>query len=121
MIDWRCTTMSIRSYAVPNRWWASITSRPLFISVAESIVILPPIAQVGCASACSIVTSRSSSITRPRNGPARRGHQQPLDRPHRLPGEQLMDRRMLGVDRDDRGAGRLRQLRDELAADDQRF
>ena len=28
-----------------------MTSRPLFISVAESIVILPPIAQVGCASA----------------------------------------------------------------------
>ena len=35
--------------ATPNRWWASISSRPLFISVAESIVILPPIAQVGCA------------------------------------------------------------------------
>ena len=25
-----------------------MSSRPLFISVAESIVILPPIAQVGC-------------------------------------------------------------------------
>ena len=55
--DCGCTTTSIRSYGVPNRWWASISSRPLFISVAESIVILPPIAQVGCASACSTVTS----------------------------------------------------------------
>ena len=42
------TTTSIRSYGVPNRWWASISSRPLFINVAESIVILPPIAHVGC-------------------------------------------------------------------------
>ncbi len=60
MIDCGWTTTSICSYGVPNRWWASISSSPLFISVAESIVILPPIAQVGCASACSIVTSSSS-------------------------------------------------------------
>ena len=46
-----------------------MTSRPLFISVAESIVILPPIAQVGCLSACSTVTSSSSARERPRNGP----------------------------------------------------
>ena len=37
-----------------------MTSRPLFISVAESMVILPPIAHVGCASASSTVTRRSS-------------------------------------------------------------
>ena len=59
----------MRSYGVPNRWCASITSRPLFISVAESIVILPPIAQVGCASASSTLTSASCSRVRPRNGP----------------------------------------------------
>ena len=53
----------------PNRWWASITSRPLFISVAESIVILPPISQVGCWSASSTVTPSSSARVRPRNGP----------------------------------------------------
>ena len=68
-IDCGCTTTSIRSYGVPNSQCASITSRPLFISVAESIVILPPIAQVGCASACSTVTSSSSARARPRNGP----------------------------------------------------
>ena len=46
-----------------------MTSRPLFISVALSIVILPPIAQVGCLSASSTVTSASSARVRPRNGP----------------------------------------------------
>ncbi len=69
MIDCGCTTTSIWSYGVPNRWCASITSSPLFMSVAESIVIFPPIDQVGCASACSTVTSASSALVRPRNGP----------------------------------------------------
>ena len=46
-----------------------MTSRPLFISVAESIVILPPMSQVGCCSACSTVTDSSSARERPRNGP----------------------------------------------------
>src|SRR5439155_1134344 len=59
----------MRSYGVPNRWWASMSSRPLFISVAESIVILPPIAQVGCLSASSTVTPSRSARARPRNGP----------------------------------------------------
>ena len=35
----------------------------------ESIVILPPMSQVGWASASSRVTSRSSAAVRPRNGP----------------------------------------------------
>ena len=55
--------------ASPNRWCASITSRPLFMSVAESIVIFAPIVQVGCRSASAGVTARSSSAARPRNGP----------------------------------------------------
>ena len=46
-----------------------MTSRPLFMSVAESIEILPPMSQVGCASASSTVTSASSARVRPRNGP----------------------------------------------------
>ena len=50
-IDCGCTTTSMRSYGRPNRKCASITSRPLFISVAESIVILAPMSHVGCASA----------------------------------------------------------------------
>ncbi len=68
-IDCGCTTTSIRSYGVPNSQCASITSRPLFISVAESIVIFPPIAQVGWRSASSTVTPSSSARLRPRNGP----------------------------------------------------
>ena len=59
-----------RSPATPNSQCASITSRPLFISVAESMVILRPICQVGCCSASSAVTRcRARDARRPRNGP----------------------------------------------------
>ncbi len=40
-------TTSMASGAAPNSQCASITSRPLFISVAESIVIFRPICHVG--------------------------------------------------------------------------
>src|SRR5665647_3818036 len=46
-----------------------MTSRPLFISVAESMLILGPIDQVGCLSASSGVTAASSAAARPRKGP----------------------------------------------------
>ena len=36
------------SKSTPNSSWASITSRPLFISVDESMVIFGPMVQVGC-------------------------------------------------------------------------
>ena len=49
--DCGCTTTSMRSKSTPNSSWASITSRPLFMSVDESIVIFGPIDHVGCASA----------------------------------------------------------------------
>ena len=62
-------TTSILSYGSPKRKCASISSSPLFASVAESTVIFGPIRQVGCASASSGVTSASSSRVRPRNGP----------------------------------------------------
>ena len=39
----------------PNRCWASISSRPLFIIVAELMVIFCPYDQLGCLSACSRV------------------------------------------------------------------
>ena len=59
--------MSMRSAGMPNSQLASITSRPLFISVAESTEILRPITHFGCAHASSGVTpSRSSRF---RNGP----------------------------------------------------
>src|SRR3954452_2325330 len=59
----------MRAYGTPKRKCASITSSPLFASVAESTVIFGPMRQVGCASACSGVTSSSSARARPRNGP----------------------------------------------------
>ena len=58
-----------RSYGMPKSQCASISSSPLFASVAESTVIFRPIDQVGCASASSTVTCSSSARVRPRNGP----------------------------------------------------
>ena len=64
------TTTSMRSYGTSNSQCASITSRPLFISVAESTVIFAPIVHVGCASACSRRDRRQlARAPSPRNGP----------------------------------------------------
>jgi len=67
--DCGCTTTSMRSGGVSKSQRASITSRPLFISVAESIVIFGPIDQFGCASASSIVARAMRSADQVRNGP----------------------------------------------------
>ena len=53
----------------PKSQCASITSSPLFISVAESIVIFRPIRHVGCFSASAADTAARSDAGRPRNGP----------------------------------------------------
>ena len=53
----------------PNSSAASMSSRPLFISVAESTEILRPITQFGCAQACSGVHAASFSVGQSRNGP----------------------------------------------------
>ena len=42
-----------------------MTSRPLFMRVAESTVIFAPMAQVGCARASATVTEESCSRVRP--------------------------------------------------------
>ena len=77
-IDWGCTTTSMSSKPMPtpcspagspNSSLASITSRPLFISVEESTVIFGPMLHVGWARASSTVTSARSALVRPRNGP----------------------------------------------------
>ena len=68
-IDCGCSTTSIRSAGVPKSQWASITSKPLFTSVEESIVIFAPIRHWGWRSACSTVTPASSSRLRSRNAP----------------------------------------------------
>ena len=64
-----CTTTSIRSIGMPKSRCASITSSPLLTRVAELMVTTGPMSHVGCASACSTVTSCSSSTDFPRNGP----------------------------------------------------
>ena len=81
MSDCGWMTTSIRSPGRPKRKCASMTSRPLFIIVAESIVIFGPIFQVGCASASSTVIASKVSRRRSRNGPARGGqHEAPRPR-----------------------------------------
>ena len=62
-------TTSITSGATSNSQRASITSRPLFIIVAESTEILRPITQFGWAQASSGVTASSASSAQARNGP----------------------------------------------------
>lgn len=54
---------------MPNSRCVSISSRPLFTSVAEFRVFIGPIDQVGWAPACSGVTDSSRSAGQPRNGP----------------------------------------------------
>jgi hypothetical protein len=46
-----------------------MTSKPLFIMVAESTEILRPITHLGCATACSGVICVSASSGVVRNGP----------------------------------------------------
>ena len=54
-------------------------------------------------------------------GPAGSGQHQPLDRSRWLRADQLIEGRVLGVDRDDPGVPRLRERGDQLAADHQRL
>ncbi len=65
------------SAPTPNSQCASMTSSPLFISVAESIVILRPICQVGCRSAASGRTAASAVASEMPERPTRRGEHQP--------------------------------------------
>ena len=101
-------TTSICSGGTPNSQCASITSRPLFIIVAESTEILRPITQLGCAHASSGVTCGSSASGRVRKGPPGCGEQDP---PHarragraRSARQALEDRVVLAVDRQQRRA-----------------
>ena len=68
-MDCGWTSTSICSGFTPKSQRASMTSKPLFIIVAESIVILAPMSQFGWRKACSGVTSRSCSFVNVRNGP----------------------------------------------------
>ena len=98
-----------------------MTSRPLFMSVAESMEILPPIAHVGCASASLDGHGLERRPRAPAERAAGRGDRQPRRGARRQPGQQLVQRGVLGVDGQDPRAGRLRELGHELAADDERL
>ena len=63
------TTTFILSPLVPNSHLASMISRPLFIIVAESMVILLPMLQFGCLRACAGVAAAMSSLLQVLNGP----------------------------------------------------
>ena len=100
---------------------ASITSSALFIRVAESIVILGPIRQVGCLRASSGVTSVSSLRVRPRNGPPDEVRMTRRTSWRAPAFERLKDGRVLAVNRQDLRSARAGQLHDERPGDDERL
>ena len=61
--------MSILLFSIPNSQYASINSSPLFIIVAESMVILRPIDQLGWLLASSIVIALKELKSRSLKGP----------------------------------------------------
>ena len=113
------TTTSMASKSTPNNSCASITSRPLFISVDESIVILAPMFQVGCASASAGCTSASSARRAPAERSAARGEHDARDLTHLAGAQRLPDRGVLGVDRHDLAAARRPRLGDDRARGDE--
>ena len=64
-----CTSTSIFCGATSKSHLASIISKPLFIMLAESMVIFAPIVQLGCFKACAAVAFLSWSIGVVLNGP----------------------------------------------------
>ena len=96
-------------------------SRPLFISVAESMVTFGPIDQFGCRSACSRVAARIASMRPRAERTAGCGEN---DAPHILapPGaERLENRVVLGIDRQHGRAGRGGTAHEQRAGADQAF
>ena len=69
MMLWRWTTIWIFSGGRPNSHTASISSRPLFIRVALSMVILAPMFQLGWRRASSFFLSLSWPAFIPKKGP----------------------------------------------------
>ena len=89
---------------------ASMISRPLLASVAESIVILAPMVQVGCLSARSGVTAASSRVGGIEERSARGGEHQTRDPGLRFTDEALPDGGVLRVDRAEPCEGRRKRV-----------
>ena len=105
---------------MPNSQCASISSRPLFASVAESTVIFRPIDQVGCARASvDRDVRRARPATRPRNGPPDAVRTSDCDRVGSTSLEALEERRVLAVDRQEQPAAASVGGDGELAGGDE--
>ena len=118
-IDCGCTTTSMRSYGTSNSQCASMTSRPLFMSVAESIVMRAPIVQVGMPQGLLGRDVGELGRGAAAERTAARGHDQGLDRLGLLAREQLVQRGVLGVDRQQLRAAARQGLAHERAAGDE--
>ena len=98
-----------------------MTSRPLFIIEAESMVIFWPMLQFGCFSACASVACSMSVGGPGAERPARGGD----DHAHQFlavaGGKRLKQRVVFGIGRQDAGAGFRRALHEEIAGADQAF
>ena len=119
--DCGCTSTSICGSSSENSRAASISSRPLFISVAESMLILAPIDQTGCLRAD---VGRGAGHLLARGGAERaagRGQHDLLDRAAVAVVQRLEDRVVLGVHRQQRGAGLAHRAQHDLAGADQRL
>ena len=91
----------------PKRWCASMSSSPLFIRPAESIVTLGPMAQFGCARASSSVAAAIRSAVQVAERPARGRQGHPLDRGPVGVAERLEDGIVLAVERQQRAPCRF--------------
>ena len=91
------TTTATRSYGTSYSQCASMTSRPLFMRVAESIVILAPMCQVGWARASAGRTVLEVGRTVAERAAGGR-QDEPRDLAKVFAGEALPDRRVLRID-----------------------
>ena len=85
------------------------------------MLILAPIDQTGWRSAVSGVARAISSMRRGAERAARRGQHDLLDRAAIAVGHRLENRVVLGIDRQQRGAGFAHRAQHDLAGADQRF
>ena len=98
-----------------------MTSRPLFIIEAESMVIFWPMLQFGCFSACASVACSMSAGGPGAERPARGGD----DHAHQFlaiaGGKRLKQCVVFGIGRQDAGPGFRRALHEEIAGANQAF
>ena len=98
-----------------------MTSSPLFIIEAESMVIFWPMLQFGCFSACASVACSMSAAAQVRNGPPD-AVMMTRTSSSRLPElKRLKQRVVLGIGRQDAGARLRSALHEEIAGADQAF